>query len=135
VARVNLDDTDSPEEQDEPEATSAGRGGSAGKPPPPPADPTPPETPPPAQPPAAAVPRGQVAGKEKLQPYISIPVAEAARNAVVATTPFEGGYQSISDLIEDAIREKVQRLQRKFNNGDPFPERPRKRLKTGRPAR
>jgi len=125
VARVNLDETDSPAETDEPEATSSGKTD------PEPADP-PKRT---AKKAATPVPRGQVAGKEKLQPYVSIEIAEAARNAVVATTPYEGGYQSISDLIEDAIAEKVQRLQRKFNNGEPFPTRPKRRLKTGRPSR
>ncbi|MEE1824355.1 hypothetical protein PUR61_19560 [Streptomyces sp. BE20] len=98
-----------------------------------------PTEPPPAAPAAPAeakagpVPRGQVAGKEKVQPYITTAVAEAARNAVVATTPYEGGYQSLSDLIEDAIVEKVAKLQRTFNEGNPFPERPRKRIRTGRP--
>ncbi|MCX5199731.1 hypothetical protein OOK31_38640 [Streptomyces sp. NBC_00249] len=82
---------------------------------------------------AERVPRGQVAGKEKLQPYITTEVAEAARNAVVATTPYEGGYQSLSDLIEDAIREKLTRLERKFNEGEPFAQRPRKKIRTGRP--
>ncbi|MEU2740949.1 hypothetical protein OG762_52260 (plasmid) [Streptomyces sp. NBC_01136] len=126
MARVNLDETDSPDELDEPEATSGRK------------PPTPPETEKPEAkktPAAAPVPRGQVAGKEKLQPYITKDVAEAARDAVVWTTPHEGGYQSLSELIEDAIKEKVAKLQRKYNNGEPFPPRPRKEIRTGRPPR
>jgi len=123
MARVDLSATDSPDEADEPEATARPT-------PSPPVPPRPEVAPEKPQP----VPRGQVAGKEKLQPYITTDVAEAARNAVVATTPHEGGYQSLSDLIEDAIREKVARLERKFNEGRPFPRRPRK-LKTGRPTK
>ncbi|MET9403626.1 hypothetical protein [Kitasatospora sp. NPDC002965] len=127
-----LDGTDDPTEEHEPK-----RGGR-------PSLPAAPTGPPPAAPAevkaevkaeakAGPVPRGQVAGKEKVQPYITTAVAEAARNAVVATTPYEGGYQSLSDLIEDAIVEKVAKLQRTFNEGNPFPERPRRRIRTGRP--
>ncbi|MFD5086699.1 hypothetical protein ACFWOG_29185 [Kitasatospora sp. NPDC058406] len=125
---MTLDGTDDPTEEHEPKP-----GGRSYLP----AAPT---EPPPAAPAevkaeakAGPVPRGQVAGKEKVQPYITTAVAEAARNAVVATTPYEGGYQSLSDLIEDAIVEKVAKLQRTFNEGNPFPERPRRRIRTGRP--
>ncbi|MFE7194510.1 hypothetical protein [Kitasatospora sp. NPDC057541] len=126
MPRVDLEDTDDPPEEHEPEPSSR-------KP-----EPTPEPTPAPAatkakaEPAPEPVPRGQVAGKEKLQPYITKAVAEAARNAVVATTPYEGGYHSLSDLIEDAIKEKLTKLQRKFNNGQPFAQRPR-RMRTGRP--
>jgi len=71
-------------------------------------------------------------GAEQLTVYVPREVANAARNAVVATTPYSRGYQALSALVADAISEKVARLEKQFNNGAPFPQR-RGGLRRGRP--
>jgi hypothetical protein len=91
----------------------------------------PPET---TKPAAARQPKGTVAGKEKLQPYIAEDVAERARNAWYRTRSLDEGYETFSDLIEAAIREKVEQLELEHNGGEPFTPRPRKRLSSGRPV-
>lgn len=69
---------------------------------------------------------------EQITVYAPRELVEAARNAVVATSPFEGGYQGLSALVVDAIGEKVGALQDRFNDGEPFPPR-RTDLRRGRP--
>jgi hypothetical protein len=85
-------------------------------------------------PPSSRPAKGRVAGKEKLQPYVANDVAEAARNAWWHTRNQAQGYETFSDLIEDAIREKVAGMETEFNDGQPFPTRPRQRLRAGRPT-
>ncbi|MFD0351914.1 hypothetical protein ACFQ0M_48845 [Kitasatospora aburaviensis] len=87
----------------------------------------------PAEPPKRQ-PRGTVAGKEKLQPYVAADVAERARNAWWRTRSHDDGYETFSDLIEAAIAEKVAELEARFNEGRPFDPRPRKKLSSGRPV-
>ena len=71
---------------------------------------------------------------EQLSVYVPRELAEAARNAVIATTPYARGYQGLSALVADALTEKITRLQKQFNNGEPFPQRA-VRLRRGRPLK
>ncbi len=74
------------------------------------------------------------ADTEQLSVYVPRQLAEDARNAVIATTPYARGYQGLSALVADALAEKLVRLQKQFNNGDPFPPRP-VNLRRGRPLK
>jgi hypothetical protein len=84
--------------------------------------------------PTVRQPKGTVAGKEKLQPYVSADIAERARNAWYRTRSLDDTFETFSDLIEVAIREKVEELEQRYNGGQPFTPRPRKRLSSGRPV-
>lgn len=70
--------------------------------------------------------------KVQISVYVPTEVAEAARDAVIATTSYSRGYRSLSDLVAEAIAEKLARLERQFNNGRPFPGRSHE-LHAGRP--
>lgn len=72
------------------------------------------------------------ASKVQISVYIESEVAEAARNAVIATTSYSKGYRSLSELVSEALAEKVGRLEKQFNNGRPFPPREHE-LRAGRP--
>lgn len=74
------------------------------------------------------------ADTEQLSVYLPRELAEAARNAVIATTPYARGYQGLSALVADALAEKITRLQKQFNNGEPFPQRA-VNLRRGRPLK
>lgn len=69
---------------------------------------------------------------EPVTVYLPRQVAEAARDAVIATTPYARGYRGLSALVSDAVSEKLARLQKQFNNGQPFPPRTVD-LRRGRP--
>lgn len=66
--------------------------------------------------------------------YLPRELADAARNAVIATTPHSRGYQVFSELVADALQEKLARLEKQFNNGQPFPAR-KVNLRRGRPLK
>ena len=63
--------------------------------------------------------------KVQLSIYVSRDIADAARNAVIATTAYNRGYVSLSELVAEAIAEKIAKLEKQFNNGRPFPARVR----------
>jgi hypothetical protein len=93
------------------------------------AAPTPAETGQTASPePTKAAPRPQMTA------YIASDVQEAARAAVWWTRNQPEGYENLSDLLEDALLEKIARLEQQYNDGQPFPPMPAgKRLRRGRP--
>lgn len=66
--------------------------------------------------------------------YVPRDLADAARNAVVATAPYPDGYRGLSALVTDALAEKVAGLRDRFNGGAPFPQRARA-LPRGRPPK
>jgi hypothetical protein len=73
---------------------------------------------------------------EKLPAYAPHSLIERLRNTVVAlqrTPEAEDAPATLSELCQQAVLREVQRLERKYNDGNPFPERSRKRLRTGRP--
>jgi hypothetical protein len=59
----------------------------------------------------------------QLSVYVPRDLADAARNAVVATSPYPNGYRGLSALVTDALAEKLARLRDQFNHGAPFPRR------------
>lgn len=56
--------------------------------------------------------------------YVREETLEAARDAVVATAAYPDGYSSLSAVVEDAVREKVQELQGKYAGGSHSPLAP-----------
>lgn len=68
---------------------------------------------------------------ESFSPYFTTADAEHVRAAYAAAGHLEG-YASISELIEEATLKEVRRLQRKYNNGKPWPGLPAGQLPTGR---
>jgi hypothetical protein len=68
---------------------------------------------------------------ESFSPYFTTTDAERVRAAYDAAGHLEG-YASISELIEEATLKEVRRLQRKYNNGKPWPGLPAGQLPTGR---
>jgi hypothetical protein len=70
----------------------------------------------------------------QLSVYVPRDLADAARNAVIATTPYPGGYRRLSALVTDALAERLARLQDQFNDGAPFPQRA-DALPRGRPPK
>ena len=84
--------------------------------------------------PARSIPRRTPVDTQQVTVYLPRQLADAARNAVIATTPHTHGYQMFSDLVTDALKEKFVRLEKQFNNGQPFPERTGN-LHRGRPLK
>ena len=70
----------------------------------------------------------------QLSVYVPRDLADAARNAVIATTPYPGGYRGLSALVADALAEKLASLRDQFNDGAPFPQRA-DALPRGRPTK
>jgi hypothetical protein len=88
--------------------------------------------------PAAALPAGSPVVQSTVQPAspavaqpIAAPVAppaevpesieKRAETAVLRTGGFEGGYTSLTALVEGAMERELVRLANEFNNGQPFP--------------
>ncbi|MCI4659558.1 hypothetical protein [Cryobacterium zhongshanensis] len=44
-----------------------------------------------------------------------------AETAVLRTAGYEGGYTSMTALVEGALEREIERLAIEFNNGEPFP--------------
>jgi hypothetical protein len=80
---------------------------------------------PPVTPAPEPEPETVKASKTRLSAQIATGIANLARNAVYATPEL-----TLSRLIEEAIAEKIQRLEKE--RGEPFPQRLRE-LPTGRP--
>lgn len=62
--------------------------------------------------------------------YLARGVVEDARAAVHYLSAYvpESGVKSMSDIFEEPGRKEIERLQKKYNNGEPFP-RLQKRLR------
>ena len=59
----------------------------------------------------------------QLSVYVPRDLADAARDAVIATASYPDGYRGLSALVTDAVAEKLARLQDQFNDGARFPQR------------
>lgn len=76
----------------------------------------------------------QTVARPRITVYISEDVQEALRAAVYWTNNQPGGYDNLSMLLEDAALEKIRKLERRYNNGQPFAPMPHGRhLRRGRP--
>lgn len=72
--------------------------------------------------------------RPRMTVYMSRDLQAAVRAAVYWTRNQPEGYENLSDLLEDAAQDMIQRLQERYNDGQPFPPMPTgKRLKRGRP--
>ncbi len=84
-----------------------------------------------------APPPGPTGSKqEKLPAYAPHWLIERLRNTVVALQRLPEAADApdtLSGLCQQACLREVQRLEAEYNNGAPFPERTRRRLRTGRP--
>ena len=80
---------------------------------------------------AAAARGGRGGAKEKLSGYIDTALAESARDAVAELGSHVEDPQSLSELLENALRHELDRLQDTRNGGRPFPARVRRKLVTG----
>ncbi|MEV6527802.1 hypothetical protein AB0M43_38360 [Longispora sp. NPDC051575] len=66
--------------------------------------------------------------------YVSRDVQNAARAAVFWTNNKPGGFDNLSDLLEDALMARIQQLADELNDGQPFDPVPEgRRLRRGRP--
>ncbi|GGI42864.1 hypothetical protein GCM10010988_41170 [Cnuibacter physcomitrellae] len=98
------------------------------------------ESGPAAQPARAKAPARKAAPKV-LVPDPKIPTTLAIRQslkkkaetAVLSTSRFEGGYVSLSALVEGALVRELERLAEEFNEGQPFEENDGG-FRQGRPA-
>jgi hypothetical protein len=52
---------------------------------------------------------------------LNVALKKRAETAVLRTAAYEGGYSSLSALIEGALRHELERLAVEFNDGVPFP--------------
>lgn len=71
-------------------------------------------------------------GKEKLGFYCRPEDANRARAAYDWTRPYEQ-HRSLSDFIAHALMHEVERLERKYHDGQPWPEVLPGQLPTGKP--
>lgn len=76
------------------------------------------------------IPEGR---KVKFQAYLAPELAERARNAWWHTRNEVDGFETLSDLVEAAVRGVTERLERDHNEGKEFPERPERSGRGGRP--
>lgn len=57
---------------------------------------------------------------KKLTIYQESADTDRMRGAMVATIPYEG-FKTLSRFAQEAIMEKVERLEQQYNHGEPFP--------------
>lgn len=69
--------------------------------------------------------------REKISGYVAADVADQARNAIAALGADIDDPQSLSELIEGALRREIDRLVQQRHDGAPFPPRPRRNLRSG----
>jgi hypothetical protein len=106
---------------------------------PPPADPAPDDTAP--QAPAAPAVQEQPTApapekKSKYPPKVSFyqdPADTARVRGAILHTQVAEGTRSLSDFINNAVMAEVQRLEAKYNDGQPFPGVGARGLPQGRP--
>jgi hypothetical protein len=86
----------------------------------------------PADPPEAAGSK-----QEKLPAYAPHWLIERLRNTVVALQRMPGAEAeapaTLSELCQTACLREVRRLEAEYNNGEPFPARAKRKLRTGPP--
>lgn len=64
-------------------------------------------------------------------PYFTAADADQVRAAYIHAGT-DAGYRSISELIEAAVLREVKRLQRRYNDGQPWPPEPAGAARPGR---
>lgn len=76
--------------------------------------------------------------KEKIPAYVAPDVMNRLRNTVVALQKIDDEDAevpvSLSAYVEAAVLAQIRRDERAYNEGNPFPQRRQKNLKTGPPV-
>lgn len=60
--------------------------------------------------------------KEQTSLQLRRALKRRAQTAVLRTGGYENGYRSFAALVEGALERELERLQKEFNAGQPFPE-------------
>lgn len=77
--------------------------------------------------------RGSGPARVKVQSYMTAEVAERAKNAWWWSRNEPDGFETFSDLVEDAVQRAMVDLEQRHNDGRPFPARPARSSRGGRP--
>ncbi|MFE7664908.1 hypothetical protein [Streptomyces celluloflavus] len=85
------------------------------------------EGPPPAEEPKDA--------RTKFQAYVLKSVQDEAKAIVYWTNNRPGGYASLTELAEHALRREIERMRHEFTGDQPFPPMPADQKLTTRPPR
>lgn len=80
-------------------------------------------------------PSSQISGptRVKLQTYVDAALSDRAKNAWWHTRNQPNGFETFSDLVEDAVVRATSELEQRHNGGKPFPARPERAGRGGRP--
>nr|WP_181716208.1 hypothetical protein [Cryobacterium sp.]QJS06010.1 hypothetical protein [Cryobacterium sp.] len=84
----------------------------------------------------AAKPAAATDGKKKYPPKVSFyqdPEDTGRVRGAILHTQVAEGSRSLSQFIAEAVMEKVEALEAKYNNGEPFPAIGARELPQGRP--
>lgn len=71
--------------------------------------------------------------RTKVSFYTTQETAGQVRAALTHVPAAAHGYRNISDLIDDAVNEKIQQLQQRHNQGQPWPAADPGTVSRGRP--
>lgn len=96
-----------------------------------PAAPTPTQPAPPER--SVAPARKPQADRAKVSFYTTHETAGQVRAALTHVPAAVHGYRNVSDLIDDAVNEKIQQLQQRHNQGKPWPAADPGSVSRGRP--
>ncbi|MDP9418177.1 MAG: hypothetical protein M3P48_10205 [Actinomycetota bacterium] len=75
------------------------------------------------------------AGAVQVSAYVEADVVDRAKNAIVALRDHPKGPRNLSAIANEAFRRELLRLEKAYNDGQPFPQRPQDELPAGRPRR
>ncbi len=75
------------------------------------------------------------AGAVQVSAYVDADVVDRAKNLIVALRDHPKGPRNLSAFANEAFRREVLRLEKAYNDGQPFARRPEDELPAGRPRR
>ncbi len=75
------------------------------------------------------------AGAVQVSAYVEADVVYRAKNAIVALRDHPKGPRNLSAFANEAFRRELLRLEKAYNDGQPFAQRPEDELPAGRPRR
>lgn len=83
--------------------------------------------------PAVVKPAKAPSTRTKVTFYTTTELAGQARAALTYVPAAEHGYRNLSELVADALAEKLRAMQEQHNNGQPWPDTRAGTVATGRP--
>lgn len=83
--------------------------------------------------PAATKPLKAPSTRTKVTFYTTTELAGQARAALTYVPAAEHGYRNLSELVADALAEKLTAMQQQHNDGHPWPNTSAGTVATGRP--